>query len=71
MIGGCQDPISPVRAHRTEMPIRNLTRITAIGSVAPPPRSTMPTVVKARPPKHLAAYRRYLKLAGRDAHADR
>jgi hypothetical protein len=69
MIGGCQDPIPPVWAHRTEMPIRNLSRVTAIGSVAPPPRSTIPAIVTARPPKRLDAHGRYLKLGGRGADA--
>jgi hypothetical protein len=70
MIGGCQDPIPPVRAHWTDMPIRNLTRITAIGSAAPPHRSTIQAIVTARPPKRLDAHRRYFKLAGRGADAD-
>jgi hypothetical protein len=52
------------------MHARNLTRITAIGSVAPPPRNAIPTIVTARPPEHLDAYRRYLKLSGQDANAD-
>jgi hypothetical protein len=52
------------------MPIRNLARTVAIGSVAPPPRNTIPAIVTARPPKRLDAHRRYMKLAGRDADAD-
>ena len=53
-----------------DMPIRNLARTVAIGSVAPPPRNTIPAIVTARPPKRLDAHRRYMKLAGRDADAD-